>query len=151
MYIFLICTVLEVTEEQVAEQRAYVESLETKGHIVYWPHRDIKQDDPEHGMGICRDTFWQILWAKEVHVIFDPEIVTPDGYTMILLALNELGKSLPFRKLITRRRVVIVNPEEVDKRIKEETEQQISNGVIPSFVKSYTMVLKNLANETVNL
>ena len=148
MRIFIVCKVRGATKEQIAEQMAYVESLESRGHIVHWPHRDTKQNDTEHGTGICRDTFWQILWAKEVHVIFDP---TSEGFvadTMITFALNELGKSLPFRKFISRRKVVIVNPEAVDTKIKEEVEQQMDKGVIPSFVKSYTMVLRDLATDT---
>lgn len=151
MRIFVICKVRGATAEQIAEQIAYVGSLESMGHVVHWPPRDTKQNDSEHGTGICRTTFWHILWAKEVHVIFDP---TSEGFVsdiMMTFALNELGTSLPFRKLINRRRVVIVNPEVVDRKIKDEVKQQIGLGVDPRFAKSYTMVLKNLVDETANL
>lgn len=116
--------------------------------IVHWPHRDTKQGDPEYGTGICRVTCWAILWAKEIHVIFDPTSEDFVADTMMTFVLNELGKSLPFWRFINRRRVVIVNPEAVDRKIKEEMEQQISQGVDPHCVKSYTMVLKNLAEDT---
>ncbi len=151
MRIFLVCKTWGVTEEEIAVQRAYVEFLENRGDIVYWPRRDTKQNDPEHGTEICRTAFWHILWAKEVHFIFDP---TSQGFVadiMLTFALNELGTSLPFRRLIKRRRVIIVNPEVVDRMIEEEMEEQISQGMDPLFAKSYTMVLKNLAEETAHL
>lgn len=150
MHIFLICKVRGATEEQIAEQRTYVESLERKGHTVHWPHRDTEQNDPKRGTGICWTTFGGIFGAEEVHVLFDP---TSEGFVadmMMTFALNELWKreSLGRAKGIGWRRVVIVNPEAVEEKIKKEVEEQTAKGVDPRFTKSYTMVLKNLADET---
>ena len=150
MKIFLICKVRGASEEEIGKQMAYVWSLESRGHKVHWPHRDTKQNDPKRGTRICQTTFWAIFGAKEVHVIYDP---TSEGFVadmMMTFALNELGKHKFFR-LVGQRRIIIVNPEVVDRKIKEEMEQQIKKGVDPRFTKSYTMVLKNLADETANI
>lgn len=151
MKIFLICRVRGATAEQIDEQRVYVESLELQGHKVHWPHRDTKQDDPERGTGICRTTFWAIFDADQVHVVYDP---TSEGFvadTMMTFVLNELGKKFLFEKDIRRRRVVIVNPDVVAKKIGEEAAQQVARGANPELTKSYTMVLWNLAKDTENL
>ena len=153
MRIFVICKVRGATDEQIAEQRACVELLEDFGYKVHWPNRgtDTKQQDPEHGTGICRTTFWAIFRAKVVAVVFDP---TSEGFVadlMMTFALNELGKKRLFRQLVGRRQVVIANPEVVEQKIREETEKQISQGIPPQFVKSYTMVLKNLVQETASI
>lgn len=149
--VFLICKVrgVEKGSEEYRRQQIYVESLESQGIKVHWPHRDTKQNDPERGTGICRATFWAIYHAKEVHVMFDP---TSEGFVadmMMTFALNELGKHVPFSRFVRRRMVVIVNPDAVEEKIRQEVEQQIAKGVDPGLAKSYTMVLKNLADETV--
>lgn len=148
--VFLICKVrgVEHGSEEYQRQQIYVESLECRGIPVHWPHRDTKQDDIERGAGICRTIFWAIYHAKEVHVMFDP---TSEGYLadmMMTFALDQLGKEMP---LFCRRRVVIVNPEAVEKRIQEQIAEQVAKGTDPAFAKSYVMVLQNLANETANL
>ena len=151
MRIFLVCKVRGATDEQIAEQRRYVKSLERRGHKVHWPHRDTEQKDPKRGTGICQTTFWGIFNAKEVHVLFDP---TSEGFVadmMMTFALDELGKTGRFHSLIGRRKVVIVNPKEAKKKIREEVKKQISEGADPRFTKSYTMVLWNLARDTAKL
>ena len=148
MRIFIVCKVRGVAEdsEEYRRQKEYVDSLRERGHIVHWPHQNTEQKDPEHGTRICRTTFGAIFRADEVHVIYDP---TSEGFVadlMMTFALDEFGK----RTFITagRRRVIIVNPEAVEQKIKEEIEQQSAQGIDPQFAKSYTMVLKNLADET---
>lgn len=86
-----------------------------------------------------------------MHVIFDP---TSQGFiadVMMTFALNELAKIEPFSGLIKRKKVVIVNPEIVEDKIREEVAKQIGNGTDPKFAKSYTMVLRNLADETAHI
>ena len=151
MRIFLICKVRGCSSEEYERQRTYVEERRGQGDFVHWPHRDTKQKDPTHGTAICRTTFWAIFGADEIHVMFDP---TSQGFLadmMMVFALNELGSRFlarTVREIIGQRRVVIVNPEVVDKKIAEEIADQIKKGIDPKFAKSYTMVLKNLAEET---
>lgn len=148
--IFFICKVRGVTEDsaEYAIQKQMVEEWEREGHHVHWPPRDHLQRDPERGTGICRAIVWAIFRAHEVRVRFDP---TSEGWladVMMTFALNELGKIFP--NIIGRRRVVILNPEAVERKIQEETARQLADGIIdPHYVKSYTMVLKNLADEAV--
>lgn len=137
--------------EEYRIQKACVEDWERQGYKVHWPHRDTEQKDPERGTGICRTTFWGIVNANEVRVRFDP---TSEGFVadlMMTFVLNELGKVWGLQGIIGCRKVVIVNPKAVEQKIKEEVEEQVKKGIDPKFAKSYTMVLKNLADETANL
>ncbi|QQG45237.1 MAG: hypothetical protein HYW89_04555 [Candidatus Sungiibacteriota bacterium] len=150
MRIFFICKVRGVTEdsEEYQRQKAYVEEWERQGHEVHWPHRNTEQKDPKHGTGICRTTFWAIFWSDEVRVLFDP---TSEGFIadmMMTFALKELGNNNLFKRFVGRRKVVVMNPEALERKIAEEIEQQIIKGADPLFVKSYAMVLQDFARET---
>lgn len=153
MRIFLICKVRGVTEEseEYRVQKAYVDARERRGDEVHWPHRDTEQKDPERGTGICRTTFWAIYWADEVHVIFDS---TSEGFLadlMMTFALHELWLSSFHGEKFTRRKIVIVNPEAVERKIQEQIAEQVAKGIDPAFAKSYVMVLQNLASETAHI
>ena len=52
MKIFIICPVRNVTEGQQKEIDEYVEKLESEGHEVHYPPRDVDQSDPV-GYDIC--------------------------------------------------------------------------------------------------
>lgn len=147
----IICKVRGATREQIEKQRVCVESLERCGYKVHWPHRNTAQKDPKRGTEICQATFWAIFWAHEIHVIYDP---SSEGFVadlMLVFALNELSKWDPFAKILRKKKVIIVNPDAVDQKIEQEIAEQVAKGVDPQFVKSYTMVLRNLAEETANL
>lgn len=133
--IFLICKVRGVVpgDEEYKRQQRYVAECEQKGDTVHWPHRDTVQEDPEHGTGICRTTFWGIYRADEIHVIWD---VTSEGRLFdfaMVFALREL------RVLVGAKKIVLVNREEVEKVVRQEK--------LDGKTKSYTMVLLNLVDE----
>ena len=52
MKIYVICPVRNVTEEQTEQIKQYVADLETEGHEVHYPPRDVNQE--------C-DTGWNIV------------------------------------------------------------------------------------------
>ncbi len=51
MYIYIICPVRNVTEEQKKEIEEYVAKLEAEGYKVHYPPRDVNQNS-ESGIGI---------------------------------------------------------------------------------------------------
>ncbi|MBI2047614.1 MAG: hypothetical protein HYT27_00595 [Parcubacteria group bacterium] len=70
--IYMICSVRNATEEEKAKVLEYVEALEKDGHTVKCPFRDTKQDD-ETGMRIVEEHEGDIIWADEIHIIWNPD------------------------------------------------------------------------------
>lgn len=52
---------------------SYVESLESKGHIVHYPKRDVDQTDDGCGFKICQAHRKAMQKADEVHVLWNPD------------------------------------------------------------------------------
>ena len=70
MYIYIICPVRNVTEEQTNAVVAYVLGLEAQGNFVHFPSRDVNQDDPT-GYNIVFDHLRAMEKADEVHIFWD--------------------------------------------------------------------------------
>lgn len=66
----MICSVRNATEEEKAKVLNYVEVLEKAGHTVRCPFRDTNQDD-ETGMRIVEEHEGDIIWADEIHIIWN--------------------------------------------------------------------------------
>jgi len=109
--VFLICPVRDANTEQKARMEAYIAKLEGEGKKVYYPARDTDQVDETGGFRICQDNAKAIYKSREVHIFFDP---TSEGSRFDLGVAFALGK-----------RLVIVNPEEV-----ERTEKKSFNNMI---------------------
>ena len=60
----IICPVRQATLMTKETLDAYVEKLESQGHTVYYPLRDIEQDEDKIGL--------DILNAHEIHIWLDP-------------------------------------------------------------------------------
>lgn len=88
MRIFLICPVRNVSEEENAKIRTYVEALEGCGHDVHWPPRDTNQNDPV-GLKICEANRAAIEAADEVRVRYNPN---SEGTVFDLAMAVALGK-----------------------------------------------------------
>lgn len=71
MKIFLISPVRNIEADTKKRIATYVASLEGEGHVVHWPIRDTRQDDPTGGFEICKANFAQILEADEIHIWYD--------------------------------------------------------------------------------
>lgn len=89
--IFIICPVRSVTKEERESIDRYVRSLESIGHMVYYPPRDTKQDDPI-GLNICRSNREAILASDEVHIYYNP---SSSG------SLFDIGMTFAYGKPIT--------------------------------------------------
>ena len=70
MKIFIICPIRNATEEQKTTLEKHISSLESKGHLVYYPARDTDQTDPI-GFAICDENFKGMRDADEVHIFWD--------------------------------------------------------------------------------
>ena len=70
MKIYIVCPVRNVTEEQKKELDTYVEQLEKEGHHVYYPPRDVNQND-ETGWNICQAHKKAMIDADRVDVFWD--------------------------------------------------------------------------------
>ena len=70
MKIFIICPVRNITTEWRNELLNYSQYLESAGHDVHLPFRDVEQEDPT-GFRICREHAMKIYEADEVHIAYD--------------------------------------------------------------------------------
>jgi hypothetical protein len=67
----IICTVRKATPEYLSNLEKYVACLESKGHIVHLPHRDVDQN--QRGIKICQDHRDFMESCDEVHVFYSPD------------------------------------------------------------------------------
>ena len=72
MKIFIICPVRIITEEQKEEIEEYVEKLESEGHEVHNPPRDVDQSDPV-GYDICSAHRKAMMESDRVDIFWDSE------------------------------------------------------------------------------
>ena len=72
MKIYVICPVRRAGDE-VSTVSAYVSKLESEGHIVHYPPRDVDQTDDGIGLSICQHHRAAMEEADEVHVWWDYE------------------------------------------------------------------------------
>jgi hypothetical protein len=70
--IYLICSVRNADEISKNRSEDYVKKLESRGHSVHYPPRDVSQDDAS-GAAICASHFFAMQCSDEVHVIWDVE------------------------------------------------------------------------------
>ena len=125
MKIFLICPVRNPDKDTTIAIYEYVADLEAKGHQVYWPIRDTKQDDPSGGYQVCRMNFTAILEADEIHIWYDE---TSNGSKFDMGGVFMLIEMLGYNK-----KIVIANR-------KEAEALDINNR------KSFLRVMKHLAD-----
>ena len=71
MFIFIICTVRNASNDYRLKLENYVNLLEKNGHIVHLPHRDTNQS--ASGIDICTGNMNAIKQADEVHIFYNPE------------------------------------------------------------------------------
>jgi len=73
MKIHLICPVRKITEKVDEVLDDYVAELESEGHIVHYPKRDVCQDDDGIGLNICQAHLDSMKDSDEVHVLWDAD------------------------------------------------------------------------------
>jgi len=73
MKIHLICPVRKISEEVDKMLDDYVVELESKGHTVHYPKRDVCQDDDGIGLSICQHHLTNMKSADEVHILWDAD------------------------------------------------------------------------------
>jgi nucleoside 2-deoxyribosyltransferase len=71
MNIYIICPVRSASEEQIADARKHVETLEKEGHTVFFPPRDVDQDHPDGARHIVEAELAAIQQSHEVHIFWD--------------------------------------------------------------------------------
>ena len=69
--IYIICSVRKLIEEEKVEILAYVDGLEEEGCAVRCPFRDTNQND-EIGLRIVEEHEDDIIWADEIHIVWNP-------------------------------------------------------------------------------
>ena len=106
MKIFLICPVRDPDKDTTIAVYEYVADLEAKGHQIYWPTRDTKQNDPSGGYQVCRMNFTAILEADEIHIWYDEK---SNGSKFDMGGVFMLIEMLGYNK-----KIVIVNREEAE-------------------------------------
>ena len=72
MRIYVICPVRKCGDDERARVFKYVMHLEADGHSVFFPHRDLNQDD-RTGVEICNEERAAMRGADEVHIWWDVE------------------------------------------------------------------------------
>lgn len=105
MNIFLISPVAKAEPEIQKRIAEYVRNLEEVGHLVHWPIRDTKQDDPTGGYEICKANFSAIIAADEIHIWYD-ETSGGSKFDMggVFMLVEMMGR---------KRKVVIANESEM--------------------------------------
>ena len=127
MRTYIISPVKNIPEEQSVFLYRYVQQFEwNRGHVVHFPLRNTKQDDPAGGINICRTDFWAMFRAGEIHVFYDP---TSEEFTFdlgMVFALVELTKKYRIlRWIIGRKNIILINPKAVDEQIRKESNEGI--------------------------
>jgi nucleoside 2-deoxyribosyltransferase len=92
MRIYLICSVRDASDEQLAFTKKYAEDLRSNGHTVFYPPEDAQQDD-ETGWAIVTAEREAIEQADRIDVIWD---VNSKGSHF------DLGMAFALRKPIKR-------------------------------------------------
>lgn len=72
MRIYIICPVRKAGSE-IDLVSAYVADLESQGHVVHYPPRDVDQTDDGVGLRICQHHRDAMEKADEVHVWWNPD------------------------------------------------------------------------------
>lgn len=70
MFIYIICPVKYITEQQKQEIKEYVLKCENEGHKVHNPLRDTEQLDCSGGYRICRCHKHAIRACDQVHIFY---------------------------------------------------------------------------------
>lgn len=102
--IYLICPVRAATPKQVELMTAYVQVLESRGHIVHFPHRDVDQHDRD--VNICRRhraAMFALGAYDEVHVWLD------EGKTLSSGEHFDLGMAYMLDQFVAELKFVVVN------------------------------------------
>ena len=80
MKIYMICPVRERTKEESGKLKAYVKSLESEGHDVYFPGRDTEfPEAPIYGPQIAEANRLKMVQSDEARVWYVP---TSQGSSM---------------------------------------------------------------------
>jgi len=98
--VFLICPVRYADDEQKTKLQNYINFLENKNLVVYYPARDTKQDDPI-GYQICLANRAAIYNSQEIHLFWDKN---SKG------SLFDLGMAF-----MACKKLFIVNPDTIEK------------------------------------
>lgn len=99
----MVCSVRKATEEEKKKILAYAKNLKEKGHEVRCPISDTNQVD-ELGLRIVEEHEDDIIWADEVHIIWNP---ISEG------SLWDVAQSRMARRFMPEKKIVVVNASEV--------------------------------------
>lgn len=69
--IYIVCPVRLCNPEHRKRQDEYVRFLESEGHVVHHPPRDVDQSNDDGAVRICRAHEKAMLEADEIHIFFD--------------------------------------------------------------------------------
>jgi hypothetical protein len=72
MKIYFICPVRRANEKTTAFAANHVKKMEKAGHEIFWPQRDVDQND-ETGFNIVTTELIAINMCDEVHVYWDKD------------------------------------------------------------------------------
>ena len=100
--VFILGPVRHITKHTEKNIREYVNKLEDKGYMVYWPLEDTDQDD-KVGIRICCDNRKAIWEADEIHIWFDSSS-EGSGFDM--------GMFFAFL-MFSKKKLVIINKREI--------------------------------------
>ena len=71
MKIYIICAVRKASEEYKKKLEEYTFQLESEGHEVHLPHRDV--DQSQSGLTICKDHRWAMDQCDRVDIFYSPD------------------------------------------------------------------------------
>lgn len=89
MKIYMICPVRNSSSSERGKVTRYVEKLESEGHEVFFPHRDIEQDDPTEGVMICTLEARAMRKAEVVHIWWNAKSIGSHFDLGMALVLNK--------------------------------------------------------------
>lgn len=101
--IYMICSVRKATKKEKKEIIAYAENLRNKGHEVRCPITDTNQVD-ELGLRIVEEHEDDIIWADEVHIIWNP---ASEG------SLWDVAQTRMAKRFMPEKKIIVVNASEV--------------------------------------
>lgn len=127
--IYLICPVRQCTPEQKKEIDQYVEALETQGHWVHYPPRDVDQTNDDGGLRICREHRTAMLTCNEVHVWWDPRSTGSHFDLGMAFMLQEILLILRILGISQERSLRIVSANEIPDEV-EKSFSSVLRGII---------------------
>lgn len=89
MKIYLICPVRMATEYTTDVAKYYVEKFESEGHAVFYPQRDVEQENDPTGLNIVETELQAIRECDAVYIIWNKDSKGSHFDLGAALALNK--------------------------------------------------------------